>query len=162
MSGAGFAAGIVLVVTTVSLPEAPWWVVTVIGVAAGMVFGAMMGPATARSEREMWRAAGSDLTWQQFRGAARASRTGRVPDDPQLCAAAIRLGVYQLAQHRRRRKGTLIALSLAAGFSVLKAVSGGWLGLLGVVFFAVVGVVFLRERTRVGRALVRLRAASCE
>jgi hypothetical protein len=159
MSGAGFAAGTVLVVTTVSFPEASLWVVVLIGIAAGTVFGALMGPAITRSERELWRAAGSELTWQQFRSAARASRTGRVPDDPRLCEAAIRLGVHQLAQHRRRRTGTLIALSLVAGFSVLKAVSGSWLGLVGAVFFAVVGVVFLSERARVGRALLRLRAA---
>ncbi|MFJ1766792.1 hypothetical protein ACIOD2_41135 [Amycolatopsis sp. NPDC088138] len=156
--GAGFAVGVVLMVSTVALPGAPLWVAVLIGIGAGAAFGAAMGPATARTEHELWQAAGEELTWPQFRAAARASRSGRAPEDPRLRAAAIRLGVQQLVRHRRHRKSTMIACALGAGFSVLSAVLGNWLSLLAAAGFAGVAVVYLRERTKLGRALLRLRA----
>ncbi|MEA5367399.1 hypothetical protein VA596_48265 [Amycolatopsis sp., V23-08] len=156
--GAWFAVGVVLMEATVALPDAPLWVAVLVGVGGGTVVGAVAGPANARAEHEMWRAAGEELTWPQFRAAARASRSGRVPEDPGLREAAIRLGVHQLARHRRHRAGTVVACALGAGISGLNAVLGNWLSLLTVAWFAAIMVVCLRERTKLGKALLRLRA----
>jgi hypothetical protein len=150
---------VVLMVTMSLLPSAPLWILLLVGLGAGTAFGAVLGPASARAERAMWRLAGDDLTWQQFRTAAKASRSGRVPADSRLREAAVRLAVHQLTEHRRRRVSTLVILSLATAFNVLNAVLGSWVGLLGAAWFAAVGVVFLHERVRLGRALLRLRAA---
>ncbi|OAP21093.1 hypothetical protein A4R44_08068 [Amycolatopsis sp. M39] len=162
LTGAWFAACMTVLSATVSLPQAPFWGATLIGIGAGAAFGALAGPAFARAERGMWRAAGEELNWQQFRGAARASRSGRGPDDPRLREAAIRLGVYRLAQHRRQRKSALISCWSAAGFSVLAAVLGNGLAVLSAVWFTGLAIMFLHERTRLGKALLRLRAAPNE
>jgi hypothetical protein len=162
LTGALFAAGLVLLEATVVWREAPWWLVVLTGVGAGAVFGMILGPSIAGTERRMWRAGGDDLTWPQFRAAARASRSGRVPPDPRLREAAVRLAVYQLAQHRRRRRSTVIFCALGTGFFLLDAVLGNWIGVLGAAGFAILTVAFLYERTRLSKALLRLRAASVE
>ncbi len=160
LTGALFAAGMVVLEATVVWPDGPWWVVVLTGLGAGVFFGAVMGPVLARAERELWRACGEDLTWPEFRVAAKASRSGRAPADPRLHAAATRLAVHQLAQHRRRRRNTIIGSSVAAGFSLLNAVFGNLLALFAAGAIAVVIAVFLYERVRLRKALLRLRAES--
>ncbi|MEU7789150.1 hypothetical protein [Amycolatopsis sp. NPDC049159] len=160
LTGGLFAAWLVPLGMTVVWPDGPWWGSVLTGLCAGTVFGAVLGPAITRTEREMWRACAEDLTWPEFRAAARASRSGRVPPDPRLHAAATRLAVYQLAQHRRRRRSTVIACALAAGVSALNAVLGNVIGLFGAGGVVIVAGVFLHERVRLSRALLRLREDS--
>ncbi|UOX86030.1 hypothetical protein MUY14_30210 [Amycolatopsis sp. FBCC-B4732] len=156
LTGGLFAAGLALFGVTVVWPDGPWWGSVLTGLCAGTVFGAVLGPAITRTEREMWRACAEDLTWPEFR----ASRSGRVPPDSRLYAAATRLAVYQLAQHRRRRRSTVIACAPAAGFSALNAVLGNVVGLFGAGGIVIVAGVFLHERVRLSKALLRLREDS--
>ncbi|MDT7799010.1 MAG: hypothetical protein QOI78_2443 [Actinomycetota bacterium] len=158
LTGGLFAAGLVVLEATVVWPDGPWWVVAPTGLGAGVFFGAVMGPTMARAERAMWRACGEDLTWPEFKVAAKASRSGRAPADPRLHAAATRLAVHQLVQHRRRRRSTIISCSVMAGFSLLSAVVGNLLALFAAGAIAVVVAVFLYERVRLRKALLRLRA----
>ncbi|WP_326950906.1 hypothetical protein OG439_20170 [Amycolatopsis sp. NBC_01307] len=142
------------------LPAAQWWVLALIGVAAGGMFGAIFGPMMARERHVMWQASGEDLTWPQLKAASRASRSGRAPADPRVRVAAIRLAVYQLAQHRRRRRSMIIAYSVGVGFFLFDAAVGNWFGLLGAGCFTILGGVFLTERLRLQKALLRLREES--
>lgn len=158
LTGALFAAGLVVLEATVVWPDGPWWVMALTGLAAGGFFGAVMGPVLASAERAMWQACAEDLTWPEFRAAAKASRSGRVPADPRLHAAATRLAVHQLVQHRRRRRSTIISCSVIAGFTLLNAVIGNLLALFAAGAIAVVVAAFLYERVRLRKALLRLRA----
>ena len=156
VTGALFTAGLVVLEATVVWPDGPWWVVALTGIGAGVFFGAVMGPTMARAERATWRACAEDLTWPEFKAAAKASRSGRVPADPRLHAAATRIAAYQLAQHQRRHRSTIIGCSVLVGFSLLSAVVGNLLALFAAGAIAVVLAVFLYERVRLRNALLRL------
>ncbi|GLY44213.1 hypothetical protein Amsp01_102360 [Amycolatopsis sp. NBRC 101858] len=160
LTGGLFAAGLVVLEAAVVWPDGPWWVVALTGLGAGVFVGAVLGPTMARTERAMWRACAEDLTWPEFKAAAKASRTGRAPADPRLRTAATRIAVHQLAQHRRRRRSTLIGCSVAAGCCLLSAAVGNLLALFAAGGIVVVIATFLYERVRLRKALLRLRAES--
>ncbi|GHF68545.1 putative membrane protein [Amycolatopsis bartoniae] len=159
----GVVAGVVFGIALAALlpwvlPGDGWWVGVVTGAVAGVFFGAVMGPAAARLERRLWRVAGEDLTWQQFREASRASRSGRVPADPRVHNGAVRLAVYQLAQHRRQRTPLVVIFGLGAALNLFSGVTDGdWFNLAAAVYFVAAIVVVLLQPQRLGRALIRLR-----
>ncbi|MDT8913114.1 hypothetical protein [Amycolatopsis sp. PS_44_ISF1] len=159
-AGVFFGAVLALVSATTAYPEGPWWVSALIGAFAGTGFGVAAGFAVPRQERLLWEVAGADLSRPQFRQAARASLSGRVPEDPRLRQAATRVAVYRLAQHRRPRTSTIVILGAGLGLgltgSLLSGLTGYPLTLIAAGFLVLSLAWTLYEPVRLRRAILRL------
>ncbi len=110
------------------------------GVAGGAVFGALMGPYTARQCRRARHVVGGDLSAADQRTVSKAASRGPVPTDPRLRQAAQLLATY-LAERNRKllwfNTGTFIAF---AALSVFLVLSDGPIWLLATFLFLALAV----------------------
>lgn len=147
------------------LIDAPWWVLSLIqgvwfgvamgvvnyadgsdgwasavvtGVTSGVLFGAFMGPITARQQRRQ-RAAAGDLPTQDLVVAYRAAWRGPVPRDPRIRSAALRTAARLLKIARRQRAPRTIMFAALAAVSVALASDSWWWLLCALVFVALLG-----------------------
>ena len=92
----------------------------------GLVYTVLMAPVLYRQRRRLREATG-ELPDAQIPSPARASLRGRVPADPDVCAAAARLSAQQSELLRRQRVwGVPFFLLLIAGESWLAVADTPW------------------------------------
>ncbi|KAA1376287.1 hypothetical protein [Aeromicrobium fastidiosum] len=116
------------------------------GLVGGVIFGAFMGPVTARQARRQ-RSAIGDISPHQVSAVMRASRRGPVPVDPELRAAALRAATHQLdANLRQRTFGSVLFAALTVASIVFVADSPWWLLATGI-FLALLAGQWLTPRT---------------
>lgn len=104
----------------------------ILGMLAGVVFGAVMGPLAARLNRRT-RSVLGPLPAEDFAVVLRAAARGPVPADPRLRRAAGRLAQLRLDELNRNRAGTSAVFSLGFLMEVYAAVVTSawfWLGAL--------------------------------
>jgi hypothetical protein len=145
---------------TVNMRGTPWWVDVLIGVGLSVACGVLAGALTTYHLRRLRPVAGGHLSEQQFDEALRVSWSRRVPADPRVRDAAIRIVVYQLAQRRGIRAPLIVLFSITMVANLLSWISGNWTGLLFMGLFALLTALFLYESSRLGKVLVRLQALS--
>ncbi|MEO6087813.1 MAG: hypothetical protein ABIQ18_32345 [Umezawaea sp.] len=137
-----------------------WWVDVLIGVGLSAACGVLAGALTTYDLRRLRPVAGGHLSEQQFDEALVASWSSRVPADPWVRDAAIRVVAYQLAQRRGQRAPLIVLYSITVVANLVSWISGNWTGLLFAGLFVVLAALFLYEYSRLGKALVRLHAHS--
>lgn len=159
-NGLASTAFVILLLAIVGPPEAPWWVVVLIGVGAGVAAYVLAGVLVTRGEHRLRPVAGGQLSEQQFDEAIVASRSGRAPADPWVRDAAIRIASHQLARLRGYRAPLIVLLSIGVVVSLFNWIIGNWTSLLSAVPFVVVFAQSLRESSRLSKVLARLYAHS--
>jgi hypothetical protein len=126
-------------------------------VVGGAVFGAVVGPVSARQSRQLRGAAG-DLAPQHLRSAYRAAWRGPVPEDPWLREAARRIASHRLETILGQRRWASVLFGLLTVLSlVLAADSLGWL-LATAVFVAALGAQLYCPRRLRSRIVLLTRA----
>jgi hypothetical protein len=119
-----------------------WSTALVGGGLGGLVFGAIVAPVQRRQVRRLRETTG-DMPDAAIRSAVRASLRGPVPPDPEIRAAAGRVGTRQAELMTRHRVWAVPFFALMAGLA-------GWLALMGelwlwagAAFFVGLGVFLL-------------------
>lgn len=120
---------------------------------AGVKFGLILGPVTARANRRFVAAQGA-IPREREREARRAVMRGPAPSDPAVREAALRLVNHQLHVMRRQR-WHLLLFGVGATYVASALLNPSWLTILGALFFALAAVLQLtlsrrlRKRRRV-------------
>jgi len=119
----------------------------ILGMLAGVAFGAVMGPLAARHNRRA-RSMLGPLPAEDFAVVLRAAARGPVPADPQLRRAAGRLAQLRLDELNRNRAWTSAVFLLAFLLEVYAAVvTSAWFWLGALVFAsAIAGQLWFPRR----------------
>jgi hypothetical protein len=112
-----------------------WSTALVGGGLGGLVFGAIVAPMQRRQSRKLRETAG-DIPDAAIRSAVRASLRGPVPPDPEVRAAAGRIGTRQAELMTRHRVWAVPFFALMAG-------AAGWLALTGVPWLWAIAAFFV-------------------
>ena len=102
---------------------------------AGILFGALMGPMSARMRKRLFSDVPAHTTTQQRQAGARAARRGPVPTDPLTRQVAVHLVRQRLEMARRGRLGQLLLLAVLAVIYVVLTLSSSRWWLLGAALF---------------------------
>lgn len=103
---------------------------TVAAIVGGILFGAIMGPITARQFRELNSVIGP-LSNSAYRSARRAAVRGPVPSDPEIRRAAMALAIRGSDRLRRRGRWTygtlaIIEAIIAVSYAYRAVTSSAW------------------------------------
>ncbi len=124
ISGAFFAVGIGVFT---DIQHHQWLTGGVAGLVAGALFGGVMGPRTATTNREASRAL-APVPPAIRKRAGRLAYTGPVPENEELRQAALYIAGYQLDRRRRTPWYAIFFFALFTVVYVVKAMDGspGW------------------------------------
>jgi hypothetical protein len=114
-----------------------WWEAVVSGGLGGVLFGTLVGPVLARSNRRLRDAAG-DVPRDQLHRVVVLARRGPVPEDPRLRQAARRVALDQRQQVLAQRWWTLPFIALVITgmvWGALSAVEPAWVWWVMAAFF---------------------------
>lgn len=130
-----------------------WTGLVVAHLLGGAVFGAVMGPVTARKDRQEREAVGADR--QDHRRASAALRGRGVPPDARVRELAVRLGERRLAEMHHQQWASVVVAALLV-LALLAAVLDSPWWLLGVLALAAVLAMSWWEPRRLRRRLAAL------
>lgn len=154
--GQGLFFGIVFAVLTATISGEPIASAVPGASIAAVLFGAFMGPLTARMRSRQVAGLPAGATEDQRRLGARAVRGGPVPTDPVVRDVAVHLVRERLAAARRGRTGQLLVFAgFTALYVVLSVTWSGWF-VPAVALFGFFLVLSLLEPRRLARRLAVL------
>ena len=127
---------------------------------AGVVFGALMGPLSARTRNRVLAGIPHtlDASEEQRRQGARAARRGPVPTDAITRQVAVHVAEQRLALAMRGRRRNLLIFGLGSVGYLAAGVWWSWWWLIGALVFAGFFIAALCERNRLRRRLAQLSA----
>lgn len=122
---------------------------------AGVVFGALMGPATARRREDLF-AGLPTASPQQREAGVRAARQGRAPKDPEVRRIAVHVAEQRLATALRGHRRQLLIFGLGTAGYLVASLVWSWWWVIGAVVFLGFFVLSVREPRRWLRRLAAL------